>query len=137
MSTSPVAGWYPDPQSPGSQRFWDGSVWTDQVRPASGAVPPPPPPSPSSFDWSAGPVQGFGPAAQAPKNYLVWAVLTILCCWPVGIFAIVNAARVNGAWARGDHAAALSYSDNAKKFTVAAYIGGAIALVLSLLYGVE
>lgn len=136
MSTSPVAGWYPDPQAPGSQRFWDGAAWTDQVRPAAAAVPPPPP-SPSSFDWSATSGQGFGSVSQAPKNYLVWAVLTILCCWPVGIFAIVNAAQVNGAWARGDHAAALKYSDNAKKFTVAAFIGGIIALVLSLLFNIE
>lgn len=24
-------GWYPDPQVPGQQRYWDGSQWTDQL----------------------------------------------------------------------------------------------------------
>ena len=28
MST-PMPGWYPDPESPGRQRFWDGQQWTD------------------------------------------------------------------------------------------------------------
>ncbi|MFK4084294.1 RDD family protein [Kribbella sp. NPDC020789] len=27
------AGWYDDPQNPTQQRYWDGSVWTDQRRP--------------------------------------------------------------------------------------------------------
>ncbi len=27
------AGWYPDAQNPGSQRYWDGAQWTDQVAP--------------------------------------------------------------------------------------------------------
>jgi hypothetical protein len=24
-------GWYPDPQAPGGQRYWDGQGWTDAV----------------------------------------------------------------------------------------------------------
>ncbi|MEI8239463.1 MAG: DUF2510 domain-containing protein, partial [Actinomycetota bacterium] len=30
------AGWYPDPVIADSRRFWDGSSWTDQIRPAEG-----------------------------------------------------------------------------------------------------
>lgn len=41
---NPVAGWYPDPQNPMWHRYWDGSTWTDQTRPAlppySGSQPP-------------------------------------------------------------------------------------------------
>jgi uncharacterized RDD family membrane protein YckC len=39
MSTpSTPAGWYPDPQQPGQQRYWDGTTWTDSVSggPATG-----------------------------------------------------------------------------------------------------
>ncbi|MBW9215728.1 DUF2510 domain-containing protein [Mumia sp. zg.B53] len=32
-------GWYPDPQSPAGQRYWDGGSWTDYAR----ALPPPAP----------------------------------------------------------------------------------------------
>lgn len=37
---TPEAGWYPDPDSPGRQRYWTGSKWGPQVAPdatASGA----------------------------------------------------------------------------------------------------
>lgn len=34
--TGPPAGWYPDPESPTSQRYWDGGSWTDHRAPAAG-----------------------------------------------------------------------------------------------------
>lgn len=38
------AGWYPDNTSPGNERYWDGSQWTEQSRPVAGqpfgATPP-------------------------------------------------------------------------------------------------
>jgi hypothetical protein len=40
MATSPAAGWYPDPASPSSSRWWDGSAWTDHVQPAAVAAVP-------------------------------------------------------------------------------------------------
>jgi hypothetical protein len=30
---TPAAGWYPDPSSPGHQRYWSGTAWTQDVRP--------------------------------------------------------------------------------------------------------
>lgn len=36
MSATP-AGWYPDPNSPGTMRYWDGSNWTQQTQPQSSA----------------------------------------------------------------------------------------------------
>lgn len=32
--TTPPAGWYPDTNSPGQERYWDGTAWTMQLRPA-------------------------------------------------------------------------------------------------------
>ncbi|MBJ7470099.1 MAG: DUF4870 domain-containing protein [Solirubrobacteraceae bacterium] len=42
----PPPNWYPDPQNPSAQRWWDGSQWTDYERPAatSGATLPAGPP---------------------------------------------------------------------------------------------
>ena len=36
------AGWYPDPQNPGQQRYWDGTQWTQSAAPAAVAGAPPP-----------------------------------------------------------------------------------------------
>lgn len=63
----------------------------------------------------------YAPVAGAPipvgtiPNYLVQSILvTVLCCWPLGIPAIVNAAAVNGKLALGDYQGAVEASRRAK-----------------------
>ena len=46
MSDQAPAGWYP--QTDGSQRYWDGSAWTDQVTSAAPVAPEAPTPSTAS-----------------------------------------------------------------------------------------
>lgn len=42
MTTPPTPpGWYPDPNDAGSQRYWDGSTWTDHRSPDSQPAAPP------------------------------------------------------------------------------------------------
>jgi hypothetical protein len=36
--TEPTPGWYPDPENPQQARWFDGSVWTDQVQPLESAA---------------------------------------------------------------------------------------------------
>ncbi len=55
------------------------------------------------------------PSGASIPNYL-WQsiVVTIFCCWPFGIPAIVYAAKVDGLRARGDIAGAMAASASAK-----------------------
>lgn len=53
---APGAGWYPNPQNPNEQRYWDGTAWTDHVAPLNVPEPtvilpapePPPPSAPAA-----------------------------------------------------------------------------------------
>jgi len=58
--TAPVAGWYPDPESPGGERWWSGSGWSDHRRtPGSVAVAAP------AWQPAAAP-EGAAPVYYAP-----------------------------------------------------------------------
>ena len=63
------------------------------------------------------PVVVTHPAGLSIPNYL-WQsiVVTIFCCWPLGIPAIVYAAKVDGLKARGDIQGAMAASASAKKW---------------------
>lgn len=37
--TNTPAGWYPDSENPGQQRYWDGTAWTEHRHPAAVSVP--------------------------------------------------------------------------------------------------
>lgn len=82
-------GWYADPEDEAQERFWNGSMWTDQRRPArEGARPTPGPmvtaPRTASASTSLSTIAGFcyfiavvmviGAAAAG------WALLTYKTC---------------------------------------------------------
>lgn len=70
-----------------------------------------------------------GPPAEKPANYLVPAILvTLFCCLPFGIVAIIFAAQVNGKLEAGDYVGAQSASKNAKLFTWLSFGIGAVVL---------
>jgi hypothetical protein len=79
----------------------------------------------------ADPIPGapVNPPANVP-NYLVPAILTIFCCWPLSIVAIVFAAQVNGKLAGGDYAGAVQSSKQAKMWTWISF-GVGLALYLA------
>lgn len=67
-------------------------------------------------------------------NYL-WQsiVVTILCCWPLGIPAIVYAAKVDGLKAVGDIQGAMSASNSAKTWCWIAFGSWGVIVVIYLL----
>ena len=82
-----------------------------------------------------------GPVGTKPNNYLVQSILvTLCCCLPLGIVAIIFAAQVDSKWNSGDHAGAVNASENAKKWSMIALILGLIAnigvVILQVLAGI-
>lgn len=106
--------------------------------PPGGGGSTPPPPSGGGYDGGAygappPPAGGYGgaPAGPPPSNNLILAIISLLCCWPIGIPAVVFAAQVNGKWNAGDQAGAVAAADKAKKF---AFIALALGIVGTIIY---
>lgn len=84
-----------------------------------------------SQQWNPPPPAG---GTTTVPNYLVPAIISIFCCWPLGIVAIIFAAQVNGKVASGDLAGAADASKKAKLFSfIAIGIGLAVGLIYLLL----
>jgi len=73
-----------------------------------------------------------GGRRDVPNN-MVLAVLSIFCCWPLAIVAIIKAASVNNLVAAGDYAGAEKASADAKKFALIAIIGGVVVGVIGFI----
>lgn len=90
-----IPGWYPDPSAPGTQRYWDGSAWTDHTAPigggdTTGAVPAYP--------------AGVGSDPLPYVDTWLWQsiVVTVLCCLPLGIVGIVFSSQAQAALSVGN-----------------------------------
>jgi hypothetical protein len=82
-----------------------------------------------SQPWNPPPPPPGGPT-NIP-NYLVPAILSLFCCWPLAIVAIIFAAQVNGKVQSGDLAGAMDASKKAKMFS---FIAIGIGLVVGIIY---
>lgn len=70
------------------------------------------------------------PLPPRPENNLVLAIITtICCCLPLGIVAIIKAARVNGFYMAGQYEMAVASAAEAKKW---ALIGIAAGILINL-----
>tara|TARA_R110000772_G_scaffold166548_1_gene278196 strand:+ start:558 stop:836 length:279 start_codon:yes stop_codon:yes gene_type:complete len=77
------------------------------------------------------------PANKPPDNNLVWAIVsTILCCWPLGIVAIIKATKVNTLWAQGDHTGAQKSADEAKKWAIYSAVGAVVFSVIGIIMAI-
>ena len=88
-----------------------------------------------SQNWTPPPAGGSGTV----PNYLVPAIISIFCCWPLAIPAIIFATQVNSKLAAGDTAGAEDSSKKAKMFSfIAIGLGvlGILIYVIMLVLGV-
>ena len=76
--TSAPAGWYPDPQNPGHQRYWDGTAWTASA-PAAPMAP------------AATPVVGPPTSTNAVIGLVLAIVSWVVCPIIAAIVALVLA----------------------------------------------
>jgi hypothetical protein len=89
-----------------------------------------------SQDWTPPPASG---TPSTVPNYLVLAIISLFCCLPLGVVAIIFAAQVNGKVAAGDTAGALDASKKAKMFSyisIGLGLAGIVCYVLLLLLGI-
>lgn len=64
MSDLPPANWYPDPEVPGQQRYWDGTQWTEHRAPGAGAQP--------TQDTGPGGAPAWGQQQAQPGGQQAW-----------------------------------------------------------------
>ena len=81
-----------------------------------------------SQNWTPPPAGG---GSAAVPNYMVPAIISIFCCWPLAIAAIIFAVQVNNKLQAGDVAGAQEASKKAKMFS---FIAIGIGVVLILIY---
>jgi hypothetical protein len=80
---------------------------------------------------------GRPPASGSVPNYLVPAILvTLCCCLPFGIPAIVYAGQVNGKLSAGDVAGAQAASHKAQMWCWIAFGLGLVGNVIGFLWGI-
>ena len=77
------------------------------------------------------------PGGPPPKNWLVESILvTILCCLPAGIVAIVYATQVNTKWNNGDYEGARKASKDAALWTKISFFTFLGLLALGILLSI-
>ncbi len=132
MPTTPV--WHP------GMTNWADAVTLPELADRFGMMPPQPQApaygcAPAQQPYGA-PVQqpyGGGYMPPMPNNYLAWSIIvTLLCCLPFGIVAIVYSSKVSSAYNQGDYDGALKASNTAKNWCIGSAVAG---LVWGLIYG--
>ncbi|MEV5237719.1 CD225/dispanin family protein [Streptomyces cinnamoneus] len=115
----PSQGWPPPPGTAPQPGSWQ-----------------PPPGSPQQQGAWQQPRQPYYAPPPRPANHLVWAIISILLFWPLGIPAVVFASQVNTKYALGDYAGAEDSSGKAKLFSLISTVIAVIGIVLLIVFAI-
>ncbi len=120
------------PTGSGGSSGAGGAGGSDYTPPPGGYQPPPP------AGYGGGyPPAGFGgrpnPPGPMPENNLVMAIISIFCCWPLAIPAIIFSTQVQSKWSMGDFAGAQEAANKARTFSMIAIILGLVVVVLYII----
>jgi hypothetical protein len=104
-SPSAPAGWYGDPYSPGTVRYFDGTAWTQHVAPAPAAAMPP---GARLGAEPTDPVHWLVPTGRSAQSIAAgYVALFATVIWPLGPVALwlglsaLKASRRTGTHGRG------------------------------------
>lgn len=123
MSTPAPPGWYPDPQRPGQQRWWDGHQWTEHLAPLA----PTPGPGPSTPPWSTRPRLPYASFGQrAGAAVIDGLILTIPAVIAIGLAILLIGGIATTSFSSLDDVAA----DGAGVGISLGFTGGLIVLLL-------
>lgn len=123
-----LANWQPVAQTPELATALVASAPAEFGPPAGG-----PPASPYQPPVAHSPANmGMHAGIDIPSYLWQSIVVTILCCWPLGIPAIVYAAKVDGLKRTGDTQAAMAASNSAKTWCWVAFGLGLVSNVVLL-----
>ena len=86
-----------------------------------------------SQDWTPPPATG---TTTTVPNYLIPAIISLFCCLPGGIVAVIFAAQVNGKVQAGDIAGAQDSAKKAKLFSFISIGLGLAAIICYVLFWV-
>jgi len=85
-----------------------------------------------SQPWT--PPSGSAGGSPSVPNFLVPAIISLFCCFPLGVVGVIFAAQVNGKVAAGDIAGAQDASKKAKMFSFIALGLGLVVIIIYVLW---
>lgn len=75
--------------------------------------------------------QQQGWRSDRPESYMVCSILTfLLCCWPLGLVALICSCNVHYAYSSGRYKDAIESSQNARKLNIASFAIGIVLWII-------